>query len=146
MRGRKGGPSLINLGERVLKKKIVIASPIATNFVRDLVRAVQAGATIPEDHVAYKGMVLRTQLEADEDVIIEPSPSVTIIPVEQKDRDKKAKKAQKASKRASKATKAKGGKKARVKTEKPSEAPVEPLETVPSAEEASVEEKQDKEG
>lgn len=75
-----------------MKKKIEVFSTNARIFVSEIVRLAQLGATMPDNSPAFKGLILRAQLEVDEDVLVEGSPNIRIIPVSRKEREEKREK------------------------------------------------------
>lgn len=63
-------------------KKVEVASTNSREFVKALLALGAQGATLPEDSGVFKGVILRTSVEVGEDVLVEQSPVVRVLPTE----------------------------------------------------------------
>lgn len=110
-----------------MKKKVSVASVNAKSFVEAIIELASKGATITGETPVYKGMVLRTTLEVDEDVYVEESPIIRVLPTTKVERDSYV--AQQASKRVIPAKKTKTAAKKSTKKAVAKEDPVKTVET-----------------
>lgn len=65
-----------------MKKRVEISSVDSRTFVRELLVLGKQGATLPDDGGVFKGMMLRAQLEIDEDVLVKENQNVRVLPQE----------------------------------------------------------------
>lgn len=71
-----------------MKKYVEVASTDTRVFVKLILELGAKGATLPDDQGVFKGIVTRTKLEVDEDVLIEPHPAIRVIAAEKKVEEK----------------------------------------------------------
>lgn len=72
----------------MLKKKLLVSSTDPRKFVEVIIELVKKGATLPDNTPVFKGMMMRATLEIDEDVYVEESPHVRVVPVTKDERQK----------------------------------------------------------
>lgn len=65
-------------------KKVEVASTNSREFVKAILSLGAQGATLPDSSGVFKGIVLRTSVEIDEDVLVEQSPIVRVLPIDKK--------------------------------------------------------------
>ena len=65
-----------------MKKRVEICSVDSRTFVRELLALGKQGATLPDDAGVFKGMMLRAQVEIDDDVLVKENQNVRVLPQE----------------------------------------------------------------
>lgn len=88
-----------------MKKYVEVASTDTRVFVKLILELGAKGATLPDDQGVFKGIVTRTKLEIDEDVLIEENPAIRVIAAEKKEETKESKPAVKPATKTTKVVK-----------------------------------------
>ena len=63
-----------------MKKRVEISSIDSRVFVKELLALGKLGATLPDNAGVFKGMMLRAQVEVDENVLVKENVNVRVIP------------------------------------------------------------------
>ena len=70
-----------------MNKRVQVATTDSRQFVKDIIELAKLGATLPDDAGVFKGIMIRTQLEVSDDVVIQQSPSVRVLPTSKKEKE-----------------------------------------------------------
>lgn len=69
-----------------MQKKIEVATTDKRQFVKDILELGALGASLPETAGCFGGIILRTTVEVDEEVVVPQRPSIRVLPITKKER------------------------------------------------------------
>lgn len=65
-----------------MKKRVEVSSVDSRVFVKEILVLGKQGATLPDDAGVFKGLMLRTQVEVDDNVLVKENKNVRVLPTD----------------------------------------------------------------
>ena len=65
-----------------MKKRVEVSSVDSRVFVKEILALGKQGAILPDDAGVFKGLMLRTQVEVDDNILVKESQNVRVLPTD----------------------------------------------------------------
>ena len=65
-----------------MKKRVEVSSVDSRVFVKEILALGKQGAILPDDAGVFKGLMLRTQVEVDDNILVKESQNVRVLPAD----------------------------------------------------------------